>query len=179
MRRLTIISAALAGLIGLATGSALADPSPALVAAVIATTNQPSYHLTITSPRAGTTEADMVKPDKMHVIMKDGESIVIGSTMYMKMGGKWTKMSAAGMWSDPTAAVKLLQTHHADYTSVDLGMRTAGGVPYHAYSVTDTKKHTTETVYIDGAGRLGRVEARGTVIVFSKYGETVSIQAPM
>lgn len=182
MRRslsLAIASAAAAGLIGLATRSALADPSPVLIGAVAATMNQPSYHVSIRSPRGGTNEADMVKPDKMHVYMKDGESIVIGSTMYMKMGGKWTKMNVPGLWSDPTSAVKMLQTNHADYSSVDLGMRNVGGVPYHAYTVTNSKKHTTETVYLDSAGRLGRIEERGIVMVFSKYGETVSIQPPM
>jgi hypothetical protein len=182
MRRslsLTIVSAAVAGLIGLATGSALADPSPAIIAALAATMNQPSYHVAITSPRGGTTEADMMKPNKMHLYMKDGEGIVIGSTMYMKMGGKWTKTNVPGLWSDPTDAVKTMQTNHADYASVDLGMSTVGGVPYHAYRVTNSKKHTTETIYVDSAGRLGRIEARGIVIVFSKYGEAISIQPPM
>ena len=142
--------------------------------------NQPSYHMSVTSPRGGNIEADMVKPDKMRVITNGMESIVVGSTMYMKMGGKWTKMNVPGIWSSPIDAVKQLQSRHADYTSVDLGMRVVGGVPYHAYRVTDAKKHTSETVFVDSAGRLGRVEASGgTVVTFSKYGETVSIQPPM
>lgn len=176
---LTITSTAAAGLIGLATTSALADPSPAVIAAVSATANQPSYHLTITSPRMGTIESDVVKPDKEHAIWKSGETIVIGSTMYMKMGGSWKKMNVPGLWSSPVDVVKQIQAQGGNYTSSDLGMRIIGGVPYHAYRVTDTKKHFDDVIFVDAAGRLGRIEAHGDVMVFSKYGETVSIRAPM
>ena len=155
------------------------DGSVAIIAALAVTMNQSSYHLTMTTPGSDTVETDFVKPDKMHIVMKGVESIVIGSTMYVKMSGKWQKMDAKGLWSNPADAVKLMQTAHADYTSVDLGMSTAGGVPYHAYRVTDTKRHTSETIFIDAAGRLGRMEVRGSVITFSKYGEAFSIQPPM
>ena len=185
MRRslfLTINSAAAAGLIGLATSPALADASPAILAAFVTTMNQPSYHMTMASKGTDTTETDFVKPDKMHILSRDVDSIVIGSTMYVKMSGKWTKMDAKGLWSDPLDGVKQMQTHHADYTSADLGTLTAGGVSYHAYRMMDTKKHLSQTVFIDAAGRIGRIEISGIsviVITFSKYGEAFSIVPPM
>jgi hypothetical protein len=45
--------------------------------------------------------------------------------------------------------------------------------------MTDTKKHLSQTVFIDAAGRIGRIEISGIVITFSKYGEAFSIQPPM
>jgi hypothetical protein len=171
--------AAAAGLVTLATAPVLADPSSDVINATIATTKAPSYHLTMTSPGTGTSEGDFVNPNKMHMVTKDVESIVIGSTMYLKIAGKWKKMDAPGLWSDPADVVKKMQAHRADFSSSDLGMRTVGGVPYHAYLVTDNKKHTKETIYVDSAGRLGRVETSGITMTFSKYGENVSIVPPM
>jgi len=170
--------AAAAGFIAMATGSALADPSSDLVNASIATTKAPSYHVSVTT--SGTTiESDVVNPNKAHAIAKDMEMIVIGSAMYVKMDGKWKKMNVPGLWSDPTDVAKKMQLHRTDFTASDLGMRTVGGVPYHAYALTDTKKHSKQTVYVDAAGRFGRVETDGIVMIFSKYGENVSIVAPM
>jgi hypothetical protein len=99
--------------------------------------------------------------------------------MYMKMGGKWKKFAGAGNLPDQTDAIKQMQLHQADYTSRDLGMRTVGGTPYHAYQVTNTKKKTIETVYVDGSGRIGRFEFGDTSMTFSRYGEAVSIVPPM
>jgi hypothetical protein len=169
----------MAGLVATATVPVLADPSSDVMNAVIATTNARSYHILLTSPGIGVSEGDIVKPSKMRMVTKNTESIVIGSTMYLKISGKWKKMNATGFSLDPSDEVKKMQAHRADYTASDLGMRTVGGVPYHAYLVTDNKKHTKETVFIDAGGRLGRVETSGITMTFSKYGENVSIVPPM
>jgi hypothetical protein len=158
---------------------ALADPNSALMNAVIATSRQPSYHITLTGPSIGTAEGDVVNPGKMHMTMKMGETIVIRPDMYMKMDGKWKKFAGAGNTPDQSDAIKQMQLHHADYTSRDLGMRTVGGISYHAYLVTNLKKKTTETVFVDGGGRIGRFEMGDTVMTFTKYGENVSIVPPM
>ena len=158
---------------------ALADPNSALMNAVIATSRQPSYHISMTGPGIGTAEGDVVNPGKMHMIMKEGETIIVRPDMYMKMGGKWKKIAGAGDTLDQSDAIKQMQFHHADYASQDLGMRTVGGATYHAYLVTNTKKHTKEMVFIDGSGRIGRFEQGAMVMVFSKYGEAVSIVPPM
>jgi hypothetical protein len=165
------------GLVAMAS-AAFADPSP-VANAVIATSKATSYHLSMTNPRTGPSEGDFVSPDKVHMVSKRGESILIGSTMYLKINGKWTKVNAPGVSSSPVEVMKQMQAHGADYTSSDLGMRTVDGVAYHAYAVTNTKKHTTETVFVDAAGRLGRVETGGSTMTFSKYAEAISIQPPI
>jgi hypothetical protein len=58
-------------------------------------------------------------------------------------------------------------------------MRSLGGTAYHTYLVTNLKKNTKETVYIDGSGRIGGFKFGDTTMTFSKYGEAVSIVAPM
>lgn len=156
----------------------LADPNSALMSAVIATSQARSYHISMSGPSISA-ESDVVNPGKMHMIMKEGETIIIRPDMYMKMGGKWKKISGAGDTLDQSDAVKQMQLHRADYSSQDLGMRTVGGTPYHAYLVTNVKKNTKETVFVDAAGRIGRFQFGDTTMTFSKYGEAVSIVAPM
>jgi hypothetical protein len=182
MRRplsLAIHPAALAALVAMAMAPASADPSSDLMNAVVATMNASSYHITMTSPGTGVSEGDIVKPGKMHMITKGAESIVIGTTMYIKISGKWKKIDGSGFSMDPSAEIKKMQAHRSDYTASDLGMRPVGGVPYHAYLVTNNKKHTKETIYVDSAGRLARVETSGITMTFSKYGENVAIVPPM
>lgn len=157
---------------------ALADPNSALMNAVIATSQARSYHITMSGPSMAA-EGDVVNPGKMHMIMKEGETIVIRPDMYMKMGGKWKKMAGAGATLDQSDAVKQMQLHRADYTSQDLGMRTVGGTSGHAYLVTNLKKNTKETVYVDGSGRIAGFQFGDTMMTFSRYGEAVSIVAPM
>jgi hypothetical protein len=146
--------------------------------AVIATSQARSYHITMSGP-AMAAQGDVVNPGKMHMIMKEGETIVISPDMYMKMGGKWKKFAGAGATMDQSDAVKQMQLHRADYTSQDLGMRTIGGTSGHAYLVTNLKKNTKETVYVDGSGRIGSFQFGDTTMTFSRYGEAVSIVAPM
>jgi hypothetical protein len=160
------------------TAPVLADPNSALMNAVIATSQQHSYHISMSGPSM-TAEGDIVNPGKMHMVMKEGETIIIRPDMYMKMGGKWKKVAGAAGTMDQSDAVKQMQLHRADYTSQDLGMRTVGGTSYHAYLVTNVKKNTKETVFVDGAGRIGRFQFGDTTMTFSKYGEAVSIVAPM
>src|SRR5665213_522143 len=111
---------------------ALADPNSALMNAVVATSQAHSYHISMSGPSMSA-EGDIVNPGKMHMLMKQGETIIIRPDMYMKMGGKWKKIAGAGDTLDQTDAVKQMQAHRADYTSQDLGMRTIGGTSDHAY----------------------------------------------
>jgi hypothetical protein len=157
---------------------AFADPNSALMNAVIATSQARSYHISMSSPNMSA-QGDIVNPGKMHMVMKDGETIIIRPDMYMKMGGKWKKITGVGDTMDQSDAVKQMQLHRADYTSQDLGMRTIGGAPEHAYLVTNLKKNSKETVYVDGSGRIAGFQFGDTTMTFSKYGEAVSIVAPM
>jgi hypothetical protein len=170
------LSAASLGVV-LASTPAAADPSAAVTGAVITMSRQPSYHFSM-SVAGESVEGDMVNPGKYHVVMKNAETIMIGPTFYMKMNGKWTK--SVGMTpSSQTDVVKEMNLHRADYTSQDLGMRAIDGAPLHAYSVTNVKKNTTTRMYVDAGGRIARIDVAGSVMRFSRFGEAVSIVAPM
>jgi hypothetical protein len=157
---------------------ALADPNSALMNAVIATSQARSYHISMSSPNMSA-QGDIVNPGRMHMIMKDGETIIIRPDMYMKMGGTWKKIAGVGDTMDQSDAVKQMQLHRADYTSQDLGMRTIAGASEHAYLVTNLKKNSKETVYVDSSGRIAGFQFGDTTMTFSKYGEAVSILPPM
>jgi hypothetical protein len=165
---------------GALTSPALADPSPAVFNAILTTMAQPSYHLTMTLPEEGVVQGDFVKPGMMHMVMKEGESIVIGPTMYMKMGGVWKKYGGgAALMGSQSDVLKKMQAERADYSSTDLGMRVVGGIPYHAYRLSSAKKQTTQTMFVDSSGRIGRIELGTTVMTLSNFGEHVSIRPPM
>jgi hypothetical protein len=158
-----------------ATLPASADVAPALTNAVALMSKLPSYHMSMTSPE-GAAETDVSNPGKMHTVMKAGEIYIIGPTMYMKISSKWTKFANSGD-SD------VLARYHkfaSNYTSKDLGMRTVPGGTFHAYAVHDTKHPTVKnTIYLDGSGRIARIDIDASVVTFSRFGVPVSIQAPM
>ena len=161
---------------------ASADISPALVSALVNTNNQSSYHITLAvKSMGGTSQGDIVKPDKMRMTMPTGASVVIGSVMYLEMNGKWQKMAGGGDWFAKMNAAKMMNLHRGDYASKDLGMRTISGGAgiYHAYQLTDTKKNLSQTIYIDSSNRIARMEMPDMVITFSNFGEHVNIHAPM
>lgn len=159
-----------------AAHQASADVSPALTNAITEMSKLPSYHMSMTTPE-GLAETDVVNPGKMHTVMKAGEMYIIGPTMYMKMGGKWTKFANSNSDSD------VLARYHkfaSNYSSEDLGMRAVPGGTFHAYAVHDTTHpNVKNTIYLDGSGRIARIDIDANVVTFSRYGEPVSIQAPM
>jgi hypothetical protein len=65
--------AAAAGVVAVATAPALADPSSAVIAAAVATSKAPSYHLSMTNPGTGGSETDIVS--------KYGEAVSIQPPM--------------------------------------------------------------------------------------------------
>jgi len=162
-----------------AAAAARADSYDTIAQAVLTTLHQPSYHISMTMPGGQAIEGDVVTPDRMHMTMPIGESTVIGKTMYMKMNGVWKKFDVGGLMKSPLDQMKSLAAGREDATVDDLGMRTVDGGLMHAYKVTNGKLKTTVTVFIDSAGRLAREEMGTSVFRISKFGEMVSIVAPM
>jgi hypothetical protein len=155
---------------------ASADVAPALTNAIVLMSKLPSYHMSMTGP-AGAAETDVSNPGKMHTVMKAGEMYMIGPEMYMKIGGKWTKFANSNSDSDVLARYHKFSS---DYSSQDLGMRAVPGGSFHAYAVHDAKHPTVKnTIYLDGSGRIARIDIDTSVVTFSRYGQPVSIQAPM
>ncbi len=155
---------------------ASADISPALTNAIVVMSKLPSYHMSMTTPE-GPAETDVANPGKMHTVMKAGEMYIIGQTMYMKINSKWTK------FTNSSADTDVLARYHkfsSNFSSADLGMRTVSNGTFHAYAVHDTTHpNVKNTIYLDGLGRMARIDLDTNVILFSRYGEPVSIQAPM
>jgi hypothetical protein len=167
-------------LAGATTLPALADPSADLRNALATTAREPSYHMTMTSSATGVVEADMVNPGRMHMVMKkmNMESIVIGDTMYMKQNGVWRKLpgSSTGAASNP---LKAMAAKWNMVKVTDLGQKLAAGSMLHAYRVTNLRTQSTDTVFLDGSGRMVRFEQGTTVFEMSKFGEPVTIVAPI
>ena len=159
-----------------ATAPASADVAPAVTNAIVLMSKLPSYHMSMTTPE-GPAETDVVNPGKMHTVMKAGEMYVIGPTMYMKIGGKWTKFANSNSGTD------VLARYHkfaSNYSSQDLGMRTIQAGTFHAYAVHDTAHPDVKnTIYLDGSGRIVRIDINDNVVIFSRFGVPVSIQPPM
>jgi hypothetical protein len=159
-----------------AAHSASADVAPAISNAIVLMSKLPSYHMSMTTPE-GPAETDVSNPGKMHTVMKAGEMYMIGPTMYMKIGGKWTKFANSNTDSD------VLARYHkfaSNYSSQDLGMRTVPTGAFHAYAIHDTTHpNVKNTIYLDGSGRITRIDIDALVVTFSRFGQPVSIQAPM
>lgn len=159
-----------------AARSASADVAPPLTNAIVLMSKLPSYHMSMTTPN-GPAETDVSNPGKMHTVMKAGEMYIIGPTMYMKIGGKWTKFANSNSNSD------VLARYHkfaSNYSSQDLGMQTVPGGTFHAYAIHDTAHpNVKNTIYLDGSGRIARIDIDASVVTFSRFGVPVSIQPPM
>jgi hypothetical protein len=158
---------------------ARADSYDTISQAVVTTLHQRSYHISMTMPGGQSAEGDVVAPDRLHMKMTLGESTIIGKTVYMKMDGVWKKFDVNGLMPSPIDAMKAMAAGRADTAVDDLGMRAVGGSLMHAYKVTNANKNTTVTVFIDHAGRITREEIAASVFSMSRFGEAVSIVAPM
>lgn len=177
MRPMTCLaSACMAAAVLFATGPVRADVAPALTNAIVVMSKLPSYHMSMTTPE-GPAETDVANPGKMHTVMKSGEMYLIGPTMYMKIGGKWTKFANSNSGTD------VLARYHkfaSNYSSEDLGMRTVPSGTFHAYAIHDTTHpNVKNTMYLDRSGRIARIDVDTSVITFSRYGVPVSIQPPI
>lgn len=155
---------------------ARADVSPALTNAIVLMSKLPSYHMSMTTSD-GPAETDVVNPGKMHTVMKAGEMYMIGATMYMKIGGKWTKFANSNGGGDVLARYHKFS---ANYSSDDLGMRTLSSGTFHAYAIHDTAHpNVKNTIYLDGSGRIARIDIDANTVTFTRFGLPVSIQPPM
>jgi hypothetical protein len=79
----------------------------------------------------------------------------------------------------PASPPRVVAAARSDTKVDDLGMRTVDGGVLHTYKITNVKLKTVSTLFIDGAGRIAREEFGTTVMRMSKFGETLSIAAPI
>lgn len=170
-------------LIAFSAAPALASPASDVQGAMIMLGTAKSYHVTFTA-KGKTGDIDVVKPDKMHVVMPPMEMVKIGDTSYMKMGGTWRKFTIPGMSEQITSmyegAIHKVSSHADDVVVTDLGSKVVDGASLHAYVVKNKDAKEPTTVYIDGRGEPARLEtADGTVVRFSKINDPIAIDAPI
>lgn len=169
------ILATIAGCLTLAAAAARADAPGDLMRAALATYKQPSYHVTMVSPTQGTVESDFVNPGRIHMFMKNAEMIWIDRTLYIKQNGSWRKLNV-GSLPDP---VKAFATSKGKFAVVDLGPSVKDGLALHEYRATNLRTQKVDLVFVDGRDRIVRVEDGPVVMRMSKFGEAVTISAPI
>ena len=181
MRLFSSLGALLSAVVFIA-GSALparADATSDVDNALLTTFKQSSYHMHMTTQNGDTIDGDMVPPDRMQMTIKQGEVIVISGTTYLKLNGTWQKFPGVNPMMTRTDVLRGLQANKGKYTVDDLGMKLVGGVPLRAYRTTDLATKKTTLLYVDGDHRIVRIETGGDVMEFTRFGENVSITAPM
>ncbi len=158
---------------------ARADAPDSLKQALLTSLKQTSYHMTMVTPASGTIEADVVTPDRMHMHVKNMEMIVIGRTTYMKQNGTWRKFPGVDLMKAQANPLQSLAASNGQFTVDDLGPKVIGGAALHAYRVTNNKTKKVASVFVDGSDRIARIETGADVVTMSRFGEAVTIVAPM
>ncbi|HEY0393171.1 MAG TPA: hypothetical protein VGD01_01625 [Candidatus Elarobacter sp.] len=140
-----------------------------------------SYEMTFGSG-ARTATADFVNPDSMHMSSQGMELIHIGTTTYMKMGGKWQKLPSSRGETPMGMAdrVRKMASKANGVTATDLGMKSVGGETLHAYKMTQSDG-TTGTCYIGRDGLPHRLQGKSAdeTVVISKFNAVAPIHAPL
>jgi hypothetical protein len=124
-------------------------------------------------------------PLKMRVTTDMGsegtmQMVVLAPNTYMKMGNApWKKFPAdPSTWAQLSVAGDFAK-NKANFTATDLGVQIKDGQTLHAYRVVNTVRNTTQTIFLDSAGRIARLEAPNLVMRFTNFGENVTIAPPM
>ena len=192
MKRNTILTRILAALC--AVGCALpasADLPPVLANAVLLTAKAGSYHYQLVETIGKTSvisigDVQSLAPMKMRATTDMGgaagkmDMIVVAPNSYMKTGGAAWK-TYRGNSSDYARmnVAAMLAKEKSRYDVTDLGMKRKDGQMLHGYRAVNTTKNTTQTIYLDSAGRIARMEMPSMSMQFSNYGEPLDIKAPI
>jgi hypothetical protein len=125
----------------------------------------------------------------MHVVGGGGamEMIVTGTATYIKHGGSWMTMPAAGAMANAiTAPLSELRTYTSapkeDLRISDLGTVTIDGIVTHGYTIGDVDHPKSANVYLAPDGTIYQMTtsaAGGSTVTFSKYNAPITIVAPM
>ena len=178
-----------AGAAGLALPVSAGQLPPVLINAGLITEKAGAYHIEMTSTFGGKTmtssgDMELSTPMKMRMTTNTEQGvmqmIVLAPDSYMKMGNApWKKYPGNPSDYSQMDIKNFLNKDKDDYTSTDLGMQLKDGQMLHAYKITNQTKKSTQTVFIDSAGRLARMEVGPMTMTLSKFGEPLSIQPPL
>lgn len=177
----SIAASALFALTILAAAPANANPTDDVRSAMLRFAGLSSYEMSFGSgAKSGT--VDFVKPNSMRMSARGMEMINVGSTTYMRMGGKWQKFpSAKGSGPlDMADRVRAMARETNGVSATDLGMKSVGGETLHAYKMTQ-KDGTTGVIYIGRDGLPHRMQGKDAdqSITISKFNQIAPIRAPI
>ncbi|HEY1977369.1 MAG TPA: hypothetical protein VGG89_12520 [Candidatus Baltobacteraceae bacterium] len=157
------------------TTTAFADAHSDIVNAMVNFKQLKSYHMEMTVG-GRQSSADFLSPNRIHTFAAGNEVIQIDTTTYMRLNGTWKKYPGGPSVADTMA---FASSHNGGFTATDLGMRTVGGTSLHAYSVKTLKTGNITTVFLDGSGRIVRMDTGKVVMILSKFNAPLTINAPM
>ncbi len=147
---------------------------------------------TVTPAKGAAQEMTMevVVPDRFHLTSKTFEAIKIGSTMYMKIGASWQKITLGQNLDFSFGDIKKLESELGTSTDVKfLGAEVLDGTPTLTYQYTvsiktPTPTTTTSKVWVavaDGLPRRMESTSKNgtkTVVTFYDYNASFTIDAP-
>jgi hypothetical protein len=168
----------------LCIATARADAKGDVLAAAKNFGAQKSVHAAITDTRKGDTiSVDMVEPNKIRGTSPEGyEFVMIGSNVWVKMGGAWhaypAAAGAAKTEMELARGSKFQRSILTECTMSDSGMSTANGAPAHKYHVVCGKNGDTSDVWIAN-GLPVKLAFPDTTIVWSNFNSVADITPPM
>jgi outer membrane lipoprotein-sorting protein len=175
--------------VGAALPAAAAEMPAVLINAGLATEKAGSYHIEMTTsfggkPMTSTGDMQSYTPMKMRMTSTTPEGpmqmIILAPDSYMKMGSApWKKFPGNPADFTQMDFHGLIAKNKDNFVVTDLGMETRDGQSLHAYKIVNQTKNSTQTVFLDSAGRFARLEMPNMVMKFSNFGEPVNIAAPM
>jgi hypothetical protein len=179
----SIATGALGALLMLTAAPTSASPTDDVRNAMLKFVGLNSYEMSFGSgSRTGT--MDFIRPDSTHMTMGGMEMIHLGSTTYMKMGGKWQKYTTTRRESGPTQIadrINKMVREANGVTATDLGMKSVGGEMLHAYKMRP-KNGSGGIVYIGGDGLPHRFQGDDSpkdMVTISKFNAVPPIRPPM
>jgi hypothetical protein len=105
--------------------------------------------------------------------------IVIGQTTYVKQNGAWRKFPGVDLLGTQTNPLQNLAASNGKFTVDDVGRKVIDGTSLHGYRVTNQKTKRIAFVFVDGSDRIARIESGRSIMTISKFGEPVTIVAPL
>jgi len=142
-----------------------------------ATMKLTTYHMTMTSPQGVVEAISSTRPHAREDERRRNDRCRQNDVH--EASRVWTKYPGVDVMQTQTDPLKAFAAKAADYQVDDLGMKLVDGATLHAYRTTNLKKKYLAMMYIDGSGRIVRMETGTMVMVMSKFGEAVTIVAPM
>lgn len=181
---------AIALMLSLACGTALAGPREEISAAMEKMLAAKSWHATmdLKGPHSMSNQLDYVAPDRFRINMGDmGTQYIIGNTMHMSVRGQSMQLPLPKGTLDQYRDPGKLKANNATMTVQALGNDLLAGKPARKYRVRNPKDGTDALMWISGDGYPAQVKVEGkaqgqattTTIRYSRFNDpTIKVSAP-